>query len=77
VFSGEPFEYMVPGGDRALAGFVLDHPALKDYAGLPHLAYLDVPDPKAAVLKKAAADACSVRIQVIDPPSNAGTRNPG
>ncbi|WP_461171517.1 hypothetical protein M1D93_10450 [Arthrobacter sp. Z1-9] len=68
VFSGEPFEYVVPGGDRALAGFVLDHPALKDYAGLPRLAYLDVPDPKAAVLKKAAADACSVRIQVSDPP---------
>jgi len=69
VFSGEPFEYMVPGGDRALAGFVLDHPALTDYAGLPRLAYLDVPDPKAAVLKKAAADACSVRIQVTDPPA--------
>lgn len=69
VFSGEPFEYVVPGGDRALAGFVLDHPALKDYAGLARLAYLDVPDPKAAVLKKAAADVCSVRIQVIDPPA--------
>lgn len=67
VFRGEPFEYVVPGGDRALAGFVLDHPALKDYSGLPRLAYLDVPDPKAAVLKKAAADACSVRIQVTDP----------
>ncbi|WP_461190309.1 acVLRF1 family peptidyl-tRNA hydrolase [Arthrobacter sp. Z4-13] len=66
VFSGRSFEYLVPGGDRALAGFVLEHPALKDYAALPRLAYLDVPDPKAAVLKKAAADACSVRIQVTD-----------
>lgn len=69
VFSGESFEYLVPGGDRALAGFVLEHPALKDYAGLPRLACLDAPDPKAAVLKKAAADACAVRIQVTDPPA--------
>ena len=69
VFSGGSFEYLVPGGDRALAGFVLEHPALKDYAALPRLAYLDVPDPRAAVLKKAAADACAVRIQVTDPPA--------
>jgi hypothetical protein len=69
VFSGESFEYLVPGGDRALAGLVLEHPALKDCAALPRLAYLDVPDPKAAVLKKAAADACAVRIQVTDPPA--------
>ncbi|MFF1251636.1 acVLRF1 family peptidyl-tRNA hydrolase [Pseudarthrobacter sp. NPDC058329] len=69
VFSGGSFEYVVPGGDRALAGFVLEHPALKDYGALPRLAYLDVPDPKAAVVKKAAADACSVRIQVTDAPS--------
>lgn len=67
VFSSEVFEYLVPGGDRALAGLVLEHFALKDYAGMPRLAALDVPDPKAAVLKKAAADACAVRIQVTDP----------
>jgi Actinobacteria/chloroflexi VLRF1 release factor len=67
VFTGGSFEYVVPGGDRALAGLVLDHPALARYAGLPRLAYLDVPDPKAAVLRKAAADACAVRIQVTDP----------
>jgi hypothetical protein len=68
VFSGEVFEYLVPGGDRALADLVLEQPALKPYARLPRLAYLDVPDPRAAVLKKAAADACSVRITVTDPP---------
>jgi hypothetical protein len=68
VFAGEPFEYVVPGGDRALAGIVLQHPSLKDYAGLPRLAYLDVPDPKTAVLRKAAADACAVRVQVTDSP---------
>ena len=69
VFSGQSFEYVVPGGDRALVEMVLGEPDLKDYARLPRLAYLDVPDPRAAVLKKAAADACAVRIQVTDPPS--------
>jgi hypothetical protein len=67
ILSSEPFEYVVPGGDRTLSGLVLEHPSLKGYAALPRLAYLDVPDPKAAVLKKAAADACGVRIQVVDP----------
>jgi hypothetical protein len=57
---------VVAGGDRTLSGFVLEHPSLQGYAALPRLAYLDVPDPKAAVLKKAAADACAVRIQVTD-----------
>ncbi len=70
VFSSGSFEYVVPGGDRALAGLVLEHPALRDYSKFPRLAYLDVPDPKAAVLKKAAADACAVRIQVSDPPAS-------
>jgi hypothetical protein len=50
---------------------VLEEPALKDYARLPRLAYLDVPDPRAAVLKKAAVDACAVRIQVTDPYTSA------
>ena len=77
VFSGEPFEYLVPGGDRSLAELVLLHPDLKDYVPLPRLAYLDVPDPRAAVLKKAAADACAVRIQVADAPAdNRGLRAP-
>jgi hypothetical protein len=67
VFGGQPFEYVVPGGDRTLADLVLEDPLLKDYARLPRLAYLDVPDPKSAVLRKAAVDACAVRIQVTDP----------
>lgn len=69
VFNGQSFEYVVPGGDRALVDLVLDEPVLKDYAKLPRLAYLDVPDPRSAVLKKAAADASAVRIVVTDPPS--------
>jgi Actinobacteria/chloroflexi VLRF1 release factor len=66
VFAAHAFEYLVPGGDRALAEVVLLHPALKGYGQVPRLAYLDVAEPRAAVLKKAAADACSVRITVTD-----------
>ena len=69
VFAAQAIEYILPGGDRGMAELVLDEPALRAYARLPRLAYLDVPDPRAAVLKKAAADACAVRIQVTDPPS--------
>ena len=67
VFRAAAFEYVVPGGDRALADLVLEEPLLRDYARLPRLAYLDVAEPRGAVLKKAAADACSVRVQVTDP----------
>ncbi|WP_457950270.1 acVLRF1 family peptidyl-tRNA hydrolase [Pseudarthrobacter sp. alpha12b] len=67
VFRTTAFEYVVPGGDRALADLVLEEPLLRDYARMPRLAYLDVAEPRAAVLRKAAADACSVRVQVTDP----------
>jgi hypothetical protein len=67
VFAGQAFEYLVPGGDRTLVDLVLEERALRNYARLPRLAYLDVPEPRAAVVKKAAADACSVRITVTDP----------
>lgn len=66
VFRTAAFEYLVPGGDRTLADLVLQEPVLRDYAHLPRLAWLDVAEPRAAVLKKAAADACSVRITVTD-----------
>ncbi|KIC65644.1 acVLRF1 family peptidyl-tRNA hydrolase [Pseudarthrobacter phenanthrenivorans] len=68
IFQTAAFEYLVPGGDRALADLVLQDPALREYASLPRLAYLDVAEPRTAVLKKAAADACSVRITVADAP---------
>ena len=58
-----------PGGDRTLAEQVLAEPVLKRYAALTRLPFLDVPDPRASVLKRAAADLCSVRILVTDPPA--------
>ena len=67
IFAEHRVEYLAPGGDRTLADQVLAEPALRRYAGLTRLAFLDVPDPRAAVLKKAAAELCSVRILVTDP----------
>ncbi|MBT8161378.1 MULTISPECIES: acVLRF1 family peptidyl-tRNA hydrolase [Arthrobacter] len=68
IFAGNVFEYLVLGGDAALAGAVVESPALKDYATRKQLPFLAVADPTAAVLRKAAADACSVRIKITDPP---------
>ncbi|MET4588438.1 acVLRF1 family peptidyl-tRNA hydrolase [Arthrobacter sp. 754] len=73
ILGGQPIEYLAPGGDRTLAGLVLDHPVMKPYADLSRLAFLDVADPNGSVLKKAAADVRSVRIQVADAPGQAAT----
>ena len=69
IFADHRIEYLAPGGDRTLAEQVLAEPVLKQFAARPRLAFLDVPDPRAAVLKKAAADLCAVRILVTDPPA--------
>ncbi|MGY3320983.1 acVLRF1 family peptidyl-tRNA hydrolase [Arthrobacter sp. TE12232] len=69
IFAEHRIEYLAPGGDRTLVDQVLVEPVLKRYAGVARLAFLDVPDPRAAVLKKAAAELCSVRILVTDPAS--------
>ena len=70
IFQGQAVEYVAPGGDRTLTDLVLGEPAVKEYAQLPRLAFMDVPDPRANVLKKAAADFCAVRIVVSDPPES-------
>lgn len=67
VFRTHRIEYIVPGGDRALVDQVLAQPSLRAVAGRTRLAFLDIQEPKTAVLAKAAADACSVRITVTDP----------
>lgn len=69
VFAGQPIEYLVPGGDKALAAQVLAHSILTRYARCVVLPFLAVPDPNAKVLRQAAQDACSVRIQVTDAPA--------
>lgn len=67
VFAGHGIEYLVLCGDAALSAAVLEEAALKEYASRKRLAFLAVADPNATVLRKAAADACAVRIQVTDP----------
>lgn len=69
IFAAHRIEYLAPGGDRTLADQVLAEPVLKRYTALARLPFLDVPDPRAAVLKKAAADLCAVRILVTDAPA--------
>lgn len=66
IFGGHSVEYLAPGGDRTLAGLVMDHPALRLYWPVPRLYFLDVPDPNGAVMRKAAEDVRAVRIQVAD-----------
>lgn len=68
VFAGHSIEYLVLGGDAALAAAVMEEPVMKEYASRKRLPLLAVADPNATVLRKAAADACAVRIEVTDPP---------
>ncbi|GAA4037249.1 acVLRF1 family peptidyl-tRNA hydrolase [Arthrobacter methylotrophus] len=67
VFAGHSIEYLVLGGDAALSVAVVEEAALREYASRKRLAFLAVADPNATVLRRAAADACAVQIQVTDP----------
>ncbi|MCQ9164364.1 acVLRF1 family peptidyl-tRNA hydrolase [Arthrobacter sp. STN4] len=69
IFHGHTFEYLATGGDKALVEAVLAEPALRPYAARPRLAPLAVGGPNLAVLARAAADFCAVRIRVTDPPA--------
>lgn len=66
-----PPEYLVLGGDRVLCRALLSEPKAARLGPLPQLRFLDVPDPTAAVLRRAAADAAAVRITVTDAPGPA------
>lgn len=63
-------EYLVLGGDRAMAAAVVAEPVLRQIEQLPRLDSLDVPDPRAKVLAAAAKQVCSVKITVTDPASS-------
>ena len=67
VFSDQSFEYFAAGGDTKLLAAVLSTPAMRTVADRPQLTPLAVTDPNMAVLQKAAADFCSLRIQITDP----------
>lgn len=69
IFAGASFEYVAPGGDKLLVESALATPALRRYAKLARLAPLAVVDPKMDVLTRAAADYCSIRIRITEPPA--------
>ena len=66
ILSGQSFEYLATGGDKPLVEAVLAAPALRAVAKRPRLAALPVADPTSAVLHKAAADFCAIRVRISD-----------
>lgn len=77
VFAGHPVDSVQLGGDRPLALEVLQHPSVAKYARLPLLPFTAVPDPRLAVLQRAAAEAMSLRITITDPPPGGAESAPG
>ncbi len=59
---------LVPGGERTAVAGVLADRRLGPLRALPTGAFLDVPDPRLAVLRAAVPQARAVRLRVIDPP---------
>lgn len=57
-------QVVVVGGDRLLLREVLADPRLSDVAALPRGPLLDVPDPRAAVLRDVARRCRAVRVRV-------------
>jgi len=60
---------VVTGGDRRTVEAILDDRRLERIAALVHPRFLDVPEPRLAVLRDAIAAARSIRIRIIDPPA--------
>lgn len=61
-----PLEALVTGGDHAAVDAVLDDPRLQHLAERVVPPWLAVPDPRRSVLEATIADACSVRMRVIN-----------
>ncbi|GAB3596648.1 acVLRF1 family peptidyl-tRNA hydrolase [Angustibacter peucedani] len=55
---------VVTGGDKAMAERLLDDRRLAGLGAAPHPRHLDVPDPRADVLRQAAARAVAVQVDV-------------
>ncbi len=66
IFAGHGFEYLATGGDKQLVEQTLGSPGLRKYSSLPRLEPLAVTDPNMAVLTRAAADFCAVRVRILD-----------
>ena len=61
---------LVCGGDRRAVEAVLADPRLRALAALPRGRFLDVPDPRQAVLVRAAERSAAVVVTVTDPPTS-------
>lgn len=61
---------VVTGGDRRAVEAILADPRLAPVVALRSDRFLDVPEPRRAVLEQAIGAARAVRIKVVDPPSS-------
>jgi len=67
VLAGHPLEALVCGGDRQAVHEVLSEPRLSALFAVRSDPWLDVPDPRRAVLERAIVDGSSAILEVDDP----------
>ncbi|WP_028278634.1 acVLRF1 family peptidyl-tRNA hydrolase [Arthrobacter sp. H5] len=64
IFAGHSIDSIQLGGDRTLTTNALGSDLLANYAQVTKLPFLVVPDPRLAVLRQAAVDARSIRVDI-------------
>ncbi|HET8794808.1 MAG TPA: acVLRF1 family peptidyl-tRNA hydrolase [Arthrobacter sp.] len=66
VVSGAELRQLAYGGDKALCAELMQHRLMAPLASLPHLPFLDVPDPRLQILQRAALNLNAFPITVTD-----------
>jgi hypothetical protein len=72
ILAPAKLDVLVCGGDRKAIDTVLEDPRLKGLRPLVRPPFLGVADPKQKVLEQAGVDARAIRIELTDPPTQAG-----
>ncbi|MEV6414914.1 acVLRF1 family peptidyl-tRNA hydrolase [Kribbella sp. NPDC051718] len=72
ILAPAKLDVLVCGGDRKAIDTVLEDPRLKALRPLVRPPFLGVADPKQKVLEQAGVDARAIRIELTDPPAQAG-----
>lgn len=72
ILAPAKLDVLVCGGDRKAIDTVLEDPRLKGIRALVRPPFLGVADPKQKVLEQAGVDARAIRIELTDPPAQAG-----
>jgi VLRF1 release factor-like protein len=72
ILAPAKLDVLVCGGDRKAIETVLEDPRLKGLRPLVRPPFLGVADPKQKVLEQAGVDARAIRIELTDPPAQAG-----